>query len=90
VLRRDRLGDHIHKTLSREGLVFVTLPLQTTSVAPDSCAHWVVSASVGSEAEARQAGDDGVSGLDEITAQMAGDEHRPEQQEMCRAVAEAS
>jgi len=49
-----------------------------------------VSASVGSEAEARQAGDDGVSGLDEITAQMAGDEHRPEQQEMCRAVAEAS
>lgn len=43
----------------------------------------------GSEAEARQAGDDGVTGLDAITAQMSGGEHRPEQQEMCRAVAEA-
>ena len=43
----------------------------------------------GSEAEARQAGDDGVQGLDKITAQMSGGEHRPEQQEMCRAVAEA-
>jgi ATP-dependent DNA helicase DinG len=37
----------------------------------------------------RQAGDEGVEGLDKITAQMAGGEHRPEQQEMCRAVAEA-
>ena len=36
-----------------------------------------------------QAGDDGVGGLDKITAQMSGGEHRPEQQEMCRAVAEA-
>ena len=35
------------------------------------------------------AGDDGVQGLDKITAQMSGGEHRPEQQEMCRAVAEA-
>ena len=43
----------------------------------------------GSEADAREAGDDGVGGLDKITAQMAGGEHRPEQQEMCRAVAEA-
>ena len=39
--------------------------------------------------DARQAGDKGVEGLDKITAQMAGGEHRPEQQEMCRAVAEA-
>ncbi len=38
----------------------------------------VFGASLGSEAEARQAGDDGVSGLDKITAQMAGGEHRPE------------
>jgi ATP-dependent DNA helicase DinG len=30
-----------------------------------------------------------VAGLDKITAQMSGGEHRPEQQEMCRAVAEA-
>ncbi|HUE08757.1 MAG TPA: ATP-dependent DNA helicase [Acidimicrobiales bacterium] len=37
----------------------------------------------------RQAGDEAVEGLDKITAQMAGGEHRPEQQEMCRAVAEA-
>ncbi|HVT41517.1 MAG TPA: ATP-dependent DNA helicase, partial [Acidimicrobiales bacterium] len=44
---------------------------------------------VGSVAEAREAGDEGVEGLDKITAQMAGGEHRPEQQEMCRAVAEA-
>ena len=43
----------------------------------------------GSAEEARQAGDDGVAGLDKVTAQMAGGEHRPEQQEMCRAVAEA-
>ena len=43
----------------------------------------------GSPLDARQAGDDGVDGLDKITAQMAGGEHRPEQQEMCRAVAEA-
>ena len=39
--------------------------------------------------DARQAGDEAVEGLDKITAQMAGGEHRPEQQEMCRAVAEA-
>jgi len=43
----------------------------------------------GSAEDARQAGDDGVDGLDKITAQMPGGEHRPEQQEMCRAVAEA-
>jgi ATP-dependent DNA helicase DinG len=43
----------------------------------------------GSLAEARQAGDDAVEGLAKITAQMSGGEHRPEQQEMCRAVAEA-
>ena len=43
----------------------------------------------GSAEEARQAGDDAVAGLDKITAQMPGGEHRPEQQEMCRAVAEA-
>jgi ATP-dependent DNA helicase DinG len=40
-------------------------------------------------ADARDAGDDGVDGLDKVTAQMAGGEHRPEQLEMCRAVAEA-
>ena len=43
----------------------------------------------GSAEDARQAGDDGVDGLDKITAQMPSGEHRPEQQEMCRAVAEA-
>ncbi len=43
----------------------------------------------GSAGDARQAGDDAVAGLDKITAQMSGGEHRPEQQEMCRAVAEA-
>ena len=43
----------------------------------------------GSGIEAREAGDDAVAGLDKITAQMSGGEHRPEQQEMCRAVAEA-
>jgi ATP-dependent DNA helicase DinG len=50
-----------------------------------------VSGAVGawSAADARQSGDDAVSGLDKITAQMSGGEHRPEQQEMCRAVAEA-
>src|ERR1700722_17868354 len=49
----------------------------------------VFGSSGGSEADARVAGDDGVRGLDKITAQMSGGEHRPEQQEMCRAVAEA-
>jgi ATP-dependent DNA helicase DinG len=49
----------------------------------------VFGSSGGSEADARQAGDDGVGGLDKITAEMSGGEHRPEQQEMCRAVAEA-
>jgi ATP-dependent DNA helicase DinG len=39
--------------------------------------------------EARRAGDDAVDALDKVTAQMPGGEHRPEQQEMCRAVAEA-
>ena len=43
----------------------------------------------GDPADAREAGDDAVAGLDKITAHMAGGEHRPEQQEMCRAVAEA-
>jgi ATP-dependent DNA helicase DinG len=49
----------------------------------------VIGSSGGAAADARQAGDDGVEGLDKITAQMSGGEHRPEQQEMCRAVAEA-
>ena len=49
----------------------------------------VIGASDGSSAQARDAGDEAVEGLDKITAQMAGGEHRPEQQEMCRAVAEA-
>jgi ATP-dependent DNA helicase DinG len=39
--------------------------------------------------EARQAGDDAVEALVKVTAQMAAGEQRPEQQEMCRAVAEA-
>ena len=43
----------------------------------------------GGTRDAREAGDEGVEGLDKVTAQMAGGEHRPEQQEMCRAVAEA-
>ncbi len=45
--------------------------------------------SAATAADARQAGDDGVDGLDKVTAQMSGGEHRPEQREMCRAVAEA-
>jgi hypothetical protein len=49
----------------------------------------VIGSSGGSEAEARLAGGGGVAGLDKITAEMSGGEHRPEQQEMCRAVAEA-
>jgi ATP-dependent DNA helicase DinG len=49
----------------------------------------VIGSGGGSAENARQAGDDAVHGLDKITAQMAGGEHRPEQQEMCRAVAEA-
>jgi len=49
----------------------------------------VLGPSGGSAEDARQAGDDGVDSLDKITAQMPGGEHRPEQQEMCRAVAEA-
>ena len=43
----------------------------------------------GSLAEAGRAGDDAVEALDKITARMQGGEHRPEQQEMCRAVAQA-
>jgi ATP-dependent DNA helicase DinG len=43
----------------------------------------------GMAAEARQAGDEAVSALARVTAQLAGGEERPEQQEMCRAVAEA-
>jgi ATP-dependent DNA helicase DinG len=39
--------------------------------------------------EARQAGDDAVAGLAKVTAQLTSGEQRPEQQEMCRAVAEA-
>ena len=48
-----------------------------------------VSGPTAAATDARQAGDDAVDGLDKITAQMSGGEHRPEQQEMCRAVAEA-
>ena len=43
----------------------------------------------GSAPDARQAGDDAVEALDKITARMQGGEHRPEQQEMRRAVAQA-
>ena len=49
----------------------------------------VFAPAAGSAEDARQAGDDGVDGLDKVTAQIPGGEHRPEQQEMCRAVAEA-
>jgi ATP-dependent DNA helicase DinG len=49
----------------------------------------VIGSSGRSGADARDAGDDAVAALDKITAQMSGGEHRPEQQEMCRAVAEA-
>jgi ATP-dependent DNA helicase DinG len=37
----------------------------------------------------RQAGDDAVTALAKVTAEMSNGEQRPEQQEMCRAVAEA-
>src|SRR3974390_2989245 len=43
----------------------------------------------GSAPDARQAGDDAFEAPDKITARMRGGEHRPEQQEMRRAVAEA-
>ena len=49
----------------------------------------VLRSSGGSAEEARHAGDDAFEGLDKVTRQMTGGEHRPEQQEMCRAVAEA-
>ena len=39
--------------------------------------------------EARQAGDDAVEALGKVTARLPGGEQRAEQQEMCRAVAEA-
>ena len=39
--------------------------------------------------EARLAGDDAVAALSRVTAHLVGGEQRPEQQEMCRAVAEA-
>ncbi len=48
-----------------------------------------IGAGGGAPPDVRQAGDDAVAALDKITAQMTGGEHRPEQQEMCRAVAEA-
>ena len=50
----------------------------------------VLRSSGGSAEEARHAGDDAFEGLDKVTRQMTGGEHRPEQQEMCRAVAEAA
>ena len=49
----------------------------------------IIGSAGGSAADARQAGDDAVEALGKATAQMPGGEHRPEQQEMCRAVAEA-
>jgi ATP-dependent DNA helicase DinG len=39
--------------------------------------------------EARRAGDEAVAALARVTANLVGGEQRPEQQEMCRAVAEA-
>ncbi len=39
--------------------------------------------------EARLAGDEAVAALAQVTAHLVGGEQRPEQQEMCRAVAEA-
>ena len=62
----------------------VRVGASTTSTSID-----VIGSAGGSAGDARQAGDDAVAGLDKITAQMPGGEHRPEQQEMCRAVAEA-
>jgi ATP-dependent DNA helicase DinG len=56
---------------------------------PDDLDELVYGAAGGTPADARQAGDDGVQGLDKVTAHLAAGEHRPEQQEMCRAVAEA-
>jgi ATP-dependent DNA helicase DinG len=57
--------------------------------APDFDDLDVIGSSGRSNADARDAGDDAVARLVKITAQMAGGEHRPEQEEMCRAVAEA-
>ena len=49
----------------------------------------IIGSAGGSPADARRAGDDAVEALGKATAQMPGGENRPEQQEMCRAVAEA-
>jgi len=49
----------------------------------------VIGSSGGATADARQAGDDAVAALVKVTTQLPGGEHRPEQEEMCRAVAEA-
>ena len=65
-----------------------SISVASTSVASTSVAS-TSSGPRGVGGDARQTGDDAVDGLDKITAQMAGGEHRPEQQEMCRAVAEA-
>ena len=49
----------------------------------------VIGSSGGVLEDARRAGDEAVDTLARVTARMAGGENRPEQQEMCRAVAEA-
>jgi ATP-dependent DNA helicase DinG len=49
----------------------------------------VIGSSGGVLQDARRAGDEAVDTLAKVTAHLAGGENRPEQQEMCRAVAEA-
>lgn len=60
-----------------------------TAVDPFDDADDFTPAIGGAGIDTPQAGDAGVEALDAITARMAGREHRPEQQEMCSAVAEA-
>ncbi len=55
----------------------------------DTSGGTVAGAPGGTDADARQAGDDAVAALAQVTAQLVSGEQRPEQQEMCRAVAEA-
>jgi ATP-dependent DNA helicase DinG len=55
----------------------------------DTSGGTVAGASGGPDIDARQAGDDAVAALAKVTAQLLSGEQRLEQQEMCRAVAEA-
>ncbi len=63
--------------------------MEESWIDPDPGDAYGIGAAGSSTPDVRQTGDDAVAALDKVTAQMPGGEHRPEQQEMCRAVAEA-